>query len=250
MALGADKPSVLVEGEGLAQLLIAALGVGTVDHTVLFIDAVFQHDDLRKGLPVLFLRNEAVLTHCPEHVFLTGFIIFVVLIGIVISGAVGNADQACALRKGQLFQLLAEISFRRAAHALAVLPQVNEVQVVLHNGLLAVTLFHLHSTEDLQHLTANGNVVSGFILRKKDVLDKLLGNAGAAHRVVAKEHSGTRLDGGDPVNTLVLTEAVVLNGNGSIDKILGNIVVACPFTAGPCVKLLQDLNVSVFIHII
>ena len=113
----------------------------------------------------------------------------------------------------------------RTLDAVFAVAKIDQVQIPFHNGILAVTLFKILRLEDLHDLTADRyGIVAGHIL------DQLLGNGRAAGVTGAKEHTGAGLHSGDPVNTLMLIESLILNGNSGVDQVTGNLLKAGPVT--------------------
>ena len=139
-------------------------------------------------------------------------------------------------------QFLAEIGFRRTLDTAAALTQINTVQVFLNDRLFVVVLFHQRGAEKFLHLTLHSNTV---VLC--DVFDQLLGNTGAAHCGFAKEHIGKRLDGREPVNALMLIEALVLDSDRCIDQGFGDLLIVRLLPVGAGVQFLQHLDLPVVV---
>ena len=143
--------------------------------------------------------------------------------GAVLAGVVGDADQAGALGQRQLAGTLAEIGAGRRLHAVAGLTQADTVQVCLQDLVLVIALLQLQRPVDLRHLTLDGDlIIAG------DVFDQLLGDGGTA--LYAPSRQGTE-DGAhrtDEVHALVLFKALVLNGDGGILHVLGNVLQIDP----------------------
>ena len=143
--------------------------------------------------------------------------------GAVLAGVVGNADQAGALGQRQLADALAEIGAGRRLHAGAGLAQIDAVQIRFQDLILVIALLQLQRPVDLRHLTLDGDlIIAG------DVFDQLLGDGGTA--LYAPSRQGTE-DGAhrtDEVHALVLFKALVLNGDGGILHVLGNVLQIDP----------------------
>ena len=237
-------------GQRIDQAFVSALFVLTESHTVFQVDTVLQYQFLVQGLLVFFICEPAVFVHGPKDIFFSFLVVFGILIGVVPGRRVGDADDTCAFRCSQAFDFLTVIGSSSTADTAAALTQINKVQIKLKDLLFVIALFQLDRTEDLQHFTLHSNIISTLILRQQHIFDQLLGDTGAAYRVIAKEHSGTGFDGGHPVNALVFEKAVVLNGNSRMDHIFGNILNVCPGAAGCCKDVLIFLDLTVGIHII
>ena len=247
--------------QGAYNVLVAAAFVGAGGQGVFQGDAVFQNQFLIPGLFKLLLGNPALLQHLLQHQFLTAAVPLhaghqlalvhkFLTVGVEQGGVIGDADEAGALCQSEHFQFLAKVGLRSAADTVAHLSHIDGIEVLLHNLLFAVLPLHLDGTENLNHLPLHGDVIGGVIaLQQQHILYQLLGNAGAAHRGVAEEHSGAGLDGGKPVHTLMLVEAPVLNGNSSVNQVLGNLVIGGPFPVGLRIDSLQQLNLSILVQI-
>ena len=139
----------------------------TADKAVFRSHAVFQNNLLGNSILIFFLINPPVVTHGPENVFLALHVVIEILIGVIIGGRVGNADQTGALSRCQQLQFFAEIGFRCTAHTPAALAQIDTIQIHFHNCILVILLFQLYRFEDLQNLSLHGNIVRRFILSKQ-----------------------------------------------------------------------------------
>ena len=234
--------------------------VGTVvagSPSVRIIDAVLKDQRLVDCLVVLLLRQISLIKHLIEDIHLAVFVsagtvtnlpfiqIFTGGIGIKQGRVIGDADQTGTFRDGKALQLLAEIGSSGGLDTIAALAQIDPVQVLLHDDILIVLLFQHLRTENLHDLTLHGDTL--FIC---GIFDQLLGNGGAAELgITAKEHIGAGLHGCDPVHTLVLIEALVLNGNGGIDQRLGNLIPGGRLTVRGGINLLKQLNIAFVVHI-
>ena len=217
-------------------------------HGIGQIDTVLQHQFLFQCLLVFFIREPAILVHGPEDIFFSLLIILRILVGVVPCGRIGNADNTGTFGSGQTLHFFSVIGGRRTADTTAVLTQVNKVQIQLQNFILIIALFQLYRPENLQHFTLDGDIISSLILCQQHIFDELLGDAGTTGRVITKEHSGTGLNGGDPVNALMFKEAVILNGHRGIDHILRNVLKVDPGAAGFRKNFLIFLNIAVRIQ--
>ena len=257
-ALGAVVFPILFILEGTYLSVIAAtLLLAGVD-LVLEIDSVLQNDFLCKGFPILLFRKISVLFHHIEGIdsalliaLHAGHALAVQLgtVGVKQGRIVGNTDNGCAFSRGQELQLLAKILGSGSLNTLTAVAKEYLIQIPLHNNGLIVALFKLRCTENLQHLTLNGNIVSTLVLCQKQILNQLLCNGRAAELVAgADKHIDTGLDGGKPVNALMLPKTVVLDRNSSINHGLGNILIGNPITVVNGMQPLQHLDIAAFIH--
>ena len=100
--------------------------------------------------------------------------------------------------------------------------------------------------EDLHDLSLNGHAVLTGV-----IFNKLLGDGRTTElAVAAHKHIDAGLHGGDPVHTLMLVEALIFDGDGSIDQILGNLIQRCPLTIHGSIEPLQQNDVAVGIQTI
>ena len=242
-ALGAVA-GISLAGKVAAGVLIAAVvadrpAVGVVD-------ALFEHHFLSHGRIVLLLGQVALIQHFAQNVQLTVAVsgsavpllalvhIHALGIGVEQGWVIGDADEAGALGSGQILKLLAEILRRGALDAVAATPQVNLVEVILHDQVFVVFPLENLRPENLHDLSLNGDAFFTGV-----VLDELLGDGGAAELLVAaEEHVQAGLHGGDPVHALMLIEPLVLNGHGGVNQVFGNFVNGRPLAVGGGINLL------------
>ena len=246
--------TLLLEGRHSA----AVAAVVAVRPAVLGVDPILK-DHLLGHCRVVFLLGQIPLVqHLGQDIQLpvpvpTGTVpdlslIFkgIVRVGIEQRGVVGNADEAGALRRGQVLELLAEVGGGSALDAVAALAQIDPVQVLVHDDVFVVLLLEHLGPENFHHLSLDGDAV--FLAH---VFDQLLGDGGAAELgVPAEEHIHAGLHGGDPVHALVLVEPLVLNGDGGIDQILRDLLQRGDLPVRGGINLLELLNISVVVHII
>ena len=230
-------------------LIVAGL-ILAKSHTVRQVDAVFQNQFLIKGFLIFFICQPSILIHGPQNILFSFFVVIRVLIRIVPGGRIGNANNAGALGSGQAFQLLAVISSSSTTNTAATLAKVDKVQIHFQDLIFIIALLNLHRPENLHHLTLNGNIVSCFIFRQQRILNQLLGNTGAAHRVITKEHSGAGLDGSNPVNALMLIEAMILDGYSCMNHIFRDVFNIRPGAAGGSKNVLIFLDITIGVQIV
>ena len=210
------------------------------------VDALFEHHFLRHSCVVFLLGQVALIQHFAQNVQLTvavpsGTVPLLALvhihalgIGVEQGRVIGDTDEAGALGGGQVPQLLTEILRRGALDAVAAPPQINLVEVILHNKVFVVFPLENLRPENLHDLSLDGDALFTGV-----VLDELLGDGGAAELLVAaEEHIQAGFHGCDPVHALMLIESLVLNGHGSVNQVFGNFVNGRPLTVGGGVNLL------------
>ena len=141
--------------------------------------------------------------------------------GAVEGGVVGDGDDAGALRRAELPDVLIEVVLGRGLHAVAALAEVDIVEVELQDLRLGVLLLKLQRPEDLPDLAVDvGLVVLGHVLQG------LLGDGGAAIGVALFEkHVDGGADGALPVHAVVFKEAFVLHGHGGLPHGVRELVI-------------------------
>ena len=146
--------------------------------------------------------------------------------GVVLGGVVGDADDAGALRQGQVPDILAEVGLSGGGDAVAALPEEHRIQIPFDDLCLVVGALQLQCLKNLQELAAHQvRPVAGV------VLDQLLGDGGAAEVVGhAEKHLHHRAGGAVPVHPPVLIEALVLDGHQGVlhHLVFGKIFIIHP----------------------
>ena len=201
------------------------LGIVAVDGLgALFGLAAHEHELLRHGLVVLLLRDIALLVHLLEDGLLPGLIVLAADEGVVLRGVVRDADDARALGEREILRLLAEVGLGGGVDAVAPLAEVDDVQVPLHDLFLIIGLLKLERLEDLEQLALHGDIVL-----LGEVFDELLRDGRAAEVVFHRqEHVDERAGRAVPVDALVLVKALVLNGDGRVLHVLGDVGIIDP----------------------
>ena len=116
-----------------------------------------------------------------------------------------------------------EVHPGRRLHTVALVAQIDGVQVHLQDLVLAVVLLQGQGPVHLGHLALDGVlVIAG------DVLDELLGDGGAALGIAVGEGAEHGPQGAVPIHAVVGLEALVLNGNGGVTQDLGDGVEVHP----------------------
>ena len=140
--------------------------------------------------------------------------------GIVEGGVVGDADNAGTLRQVQLGNVLAEVGLGGGLDAGAARAEVDPVEVLGDDVLLAGVLLILQRPEDLPELPLDGDVrVLVFVAQQ------LLGDSGAAPGGAAGNGGLDGAGRADPVHAGVLPEPLVLNGHQGVHQVLGQVLV-------------------------
>ena len=188
--------------------------------------AVGKDDLLRLGGVILRLGDLALLQHGVQDQDLALAVLLpapLALKGAELTGIVGNADQTGTLGQRQLAGALAEVGTGRCLYAVARLSQADAVQIGFQDLILAVALFQLQRTVDLRHLTLDGTlVVAGH------VLDELLGDGGAALHAPTRQGTEDGAHCTSEVHAVVLFKALVLDGDGGVLHIIGDILQIDP----------------------
>ncbi len=249
---------VPLPGKVTTGILVAALCVAAHRPPILRGNALLEDHLLTDRFRILVVGQVALLVHLAEYVQLTVAVPFRAValqtlilvnalgVGIKQGRVIGDADEAGAFSRSQALQLLAEILRRRALDAVAAPPQIDLIEIILHNEILIVLLFEKLSPENLHHLPLDGDT-----LLLGQILHQLLGDSGAAELIIAaEEHIETGFDGGDPVHALMLVKTLVFDCHRRVHHGLRNFVQAGPLAVGGGIDLLELLNIAAAVHII
>lgn len=117
--------------------------------------------------------------------------------GIIFRGVIGNTHNGGALRHIQFADILTEVGLSGGLDTIAARAEIDRVQVVGNNVLLADALFILQSPANLPELPAHSNVCIIVHLPQK-----LLGDGGTAAGVPAQEGVADRRRRPHPVHSL------------------------------------------------
>ena len=117
----------------------------------------------------------------------------------------------------------AEITQRGRLHTIAFLPQEDFIEVGLQDLILFIALFHLQGAVDLRHLTQNR-----ILIVLGDILYCLLCDGRTALNGFARQRVDDGADGGLKVHAGMALEALVLNGDGGVFQMVGNLVKTHP----------------------
>ena len=137
---------------------------------------------------------------------------------IIHGGIVGDADETGTLRQRQVLHILVEVHPGSRLHAVALLSQIDGVEIHLQDLGLGVILLQRQRPIDLRDLPLHRPlIVAG------DVFQQLLGDGGAALCAAAGQGTGNGPQGPLPVHPVVGLEALVLDGDGGLLQILGDV---------------------------
>ena len=204
--------------------LIGEVAVGGLDVLLVFlVGTVVQL--LGNGRIVLVLGNHVLIEHLRQNGLLTRFYLVGMVIYVVDGRIVGQSGQNGAFRQVELRNILAEVTVCRGLHAVAVVAEVDGVEVHDEDAVLVIDLlFERKSTEDLVYLALDGVI---FVL--SDVFDELLRDRRAAVLVAAEHPALDRAERAPPVYAVMLVEALVLDGDDGVLEIVRNFVAVDPF---------------------
>ena len=170
------------------------------------------------GLVVFVLSDFPLVIHFPQHYLLALLVVFGVNQGVIPGGVLGNAGNGGTFGNIALADVLAEIELGCCLHAVAAAAKADDIQIRLQDLILGVFILQLQGHKDFPHLAQQAHLVFA-----GDVLDQLLGDSGTAAAVLAGEQLEHRAEGGGPVHTVVLSEALVLNGHNGVLHGLGDV---------------------------
>ena len=140
---------------------------------VLLAGILRQNQRLGSGVPVVILRDHALLPHIIQDEIAAVDQIFGVRIGVVIGGVLGDGRNGRALPQGELADVLVEVFVCRRLDALDRAGEADGVQVGFQNGLLRVGATQAEGAVDLAHLAQGTPDAAGALVRGQ-VLDELL----------------------------------------------------------------------------
>ena len=204
---------------------IGEVAVGGLDLLlILLVGAVVQL--LCYGSLVLLLRDHLLIEHLCKDGLLTLLYLFWMVINVVNRRVVGETCQHGGFCQIQLRYILVKVLHRRSLHAVAVVAQIDRVQVHDQNTVLVVNLFfECKRAENLVYLA-----LYRVIVVSRDVFDQLLRYRGAAVLRAAEQPALDRTDRAHPVYTVVLVKALVLDCNDCVLEGIRNLVAVHPFT--------------------
>ena len=137
------------------------------------------------------------------------------------AGRLGQGRQEGDFRDGQLVQRLAEIIQRRGAHAIAVLAQIDLIEIQLEDLLLGIGGVDADGQDRLAHLARHLEV--GI---EQEAPRHLLGDGGGALRTAPFQHQADILDRGAQdaggIDAGMVVEIAVLGGGEGLLHQLGD----------------------------
>ena len=223
---------VVVLGEVFLQIIeqLVVVPVLHVALVVLFLGGVLEADKGHVGalghrLLIFLVGDNALVVHLAEDQLTAFLVVFGVDQRIPAGRVLGDAGDRRAFRQRTVLDALAEVELCRRLDSLAVIAEVDDVEICLQDLILGVFLLQLERLADLAQLTVDRHlVVVG------DVLDELLGDGGTAVGVLAGGEHDDRRQGTRPVHAVVLIESLVLDGDLRLLHVLGNVLVVDPYT--------------------
>ena len=111
------------------------------------------------GLIGLLRLNIALIVHFLQDRELTLAVVLLADIGIVERGIVRDGDEAGALGRRQVGDLLAKVDACRTLDTVAALTEVDRVEIPLHDLGLRIALFDLQGAEDLLYLAVDRDLI-------------------------------------------------------------------------------------------
>ena len=192
------------------------------------------------GLLLFFLGDKARFPHVPED----RTPLLLRQIGIdqrgIDGGRRGETGNEGRLRQGQLLGALGEIHPGRIRGAIGVGSQIDVIDVLLKNSLLAELTFQLEGQKRFFHL-AN----QGCLLTQKHHPGQLLGDGASPFPNPPLLHVADQRPGYPPaVNTAMLVKTAILGGNKGLPDLFRNLAGG-DFISGNRTLLLDDLPIQV-----
>ena len=154
--------------------------------------------------------------------------------GIELGGILGNAGYNCALRQGEILELLVEVALCGHLDTKSIAPEVDRVEVVGDDELFVHRLFQLDGEILLLKLALQLRTEALLASAVEDIIfDKLLRDGGAASGGgISRQYACRRTQDGTHIYAVVLPEARVLYGDEGIDHILRYLVICCLLPVG------------------
>ena len=225
---GLDGQAALKENIGGELLLQKLLNIGHKVRLRVHIDAAARNlghvegDGFGLSGIVLLLGDMAQAQHVVEDLVAAGERQVGVDRGVVLRRRVGKADEQRGLAQGEVSGALGQIGFGGGLDTVGAVAVVDGVEVHHKDLVLGVHLLHLDGDIGLAHLTLDGRIE--LLLLQDGVAHQLLGDSRCT--LVATgggRHGGAR--DAPQVDTAVLVEALVLNVDGALQHVGGNLVL-------------------------
>ena len=242
---------IVAPGQGVGAVvfhlrIVGAFGLGGVhelaEHVaeiravagVVVLLLVGDHDgDLRDGIHIV-PREVVVALHLPQHVVAAGERLLGIEGRVVAGGLVDHTHQAGSLFDRKVFGILCEKGVGRGLDAVGVAAEEDLVEIHRHDLFLGIIALDLDGGDPLLELDADhldcpsAGDAALHVLTGIEGLGQLLGDGtAAALRGVSQEDrleehaaQAAEVDAGMPV------EAGILGGDGRVDHVAGDLVVA------------------------
>ena len=225
---GLDGQAALKEHVGRELLLQQLFNIGDKVGLRVDVDAAARNlghvegDGLGLCGIVFLLRNVAQAQHVVEDLVATGQRQVGVDRGVVLRGRVGKADEQRGLAQGEVGGVLGQIGLGGGLNTVGAVTVVDGVEVHHEDLVFGVHVLHLDGDVGLAHLTLDGRVE--LLLLQDGVAHQLLGDSRGAFVPAAEGcHRSTRDT--PQVDTAVLVEALVLDVNGALQHVGGDLVL-------------------------
>ena len=166
---------------------------------------------------VLGLVDEAVGEHLSEHPVAAIERALGVAFGIIVGRPLGQDRQIGHLRQAELVELLAEIGLACRLDAAGVAPQLDRVEVQLHDLLLGERVLHAPGEDAFLGLAQ----IAGLVADQQVLGDLLRDRGGAARCRAADQALKGRAHQAGKVDAVMLEEGLVLGGHVRLDQELG-----------------------------
>ncbi len=190
---------------------------------------------------VLRLRAEAVVKHVLQTVGTTAGIVLGMIKRIHINRRPGNGGKGSSLADRQFIDIFSEICLCSLLDTIGAVAEVDDVQIIFQNGLFGIPGFQFDRKILLLKLTNNLINGAGFITAGKYlVLQKLLGDGTCTIVQTADFDNGENCtENTAHVDTVVLVEALILEGNEAVLDINRNVLNTYVFAVGTRARKLK-----------
>ena len=171
---------------------------------------------------MLLLRDVAQAQHVVEDLVATGQRQVGVDRGVVLRRRVGKADEQRGFAQGEVGGALGQIGLGRGLNTVGAVAVIDGVEVHHEDLVFGVHILHLDGDVGLAYLALDGRVE--LLLLQDGVTHQLLGDRRGALVAAAEGcHRGTRDT--PQVDAAMLVEALVLNVDGALQHVRGNLVL-------------------------
>ena len=225
---GLDGQTALKEHVGRELLLQQLLNIGDKVGLRVYVDAAardFGHvegDGLGLCGIVLLLRNVAQAQHVVEDLVAARQCQIGIDRGVVLRRRVGKADEQRGFAQGEVGGALGQVGLGCGLDAVGAVAVIDGVEVHHEDLVFGVHVLHLDGDVGLAHLTLDGRVE--LLLLQDGVAHQLLGDSRGAF-VPAAEGCHRSARDTPQVDTAVLVEALILDVNGALQHVGGDLVL-------------------------